>query len=504
MCVFALIFVCRTNAHNHTHSHIGPSSFGKCTCKHARVHTHAQVFTFIIMDITINNFVEIFLPSIIALIFPCCAATAAETPGEDDDDDDKGKPEFELSDEYFEITYRQFIMYFGLTVFPMITAITLLCNIFEVLVDRYRLIRCCNRPKGMVPGGRKLIFNQLLGAAICGLVAFPCGAVYFGPGFLCWPCPQYSAATILDPSSSLQEYQTLGSLKTQPCNNVAAFEQPMCKLDNGKDVSVAEIRMHVDRLKGWDAFTGQELEKTAKYMDLYKASQDWMAQNFMKLESSNRCACSPCVNVKSCNCGDRALEGLCRLENRKHCMDPKTGEVQRRGQLANARQDNSTQSIYCQEDGNCLDPKFPKCADNRNFDMYQCDKKIYQYTSKPTSTAKCKIRFGSPEKEGSPCDSHAKCGQGICEGGENFQCPNPEQNDATTAANMCWLCPETKLGGLVNPRNAKSWWTLLDRPSQQKDGGFNLCRSCFSPFGDVGCTQMGNSRVTMFGVTKTV
>jgi hypothetical protein len=473
----------------------------------ALTHTHAQVFTFIIMDITINNFVEIFLPSIIACIFPCCAATADETPGQDDDDD-KGKPEFELSDEYFEITYRQFIMYFGLTVFPMITAITLLCNIFEVLVDRYRLIRCCNRPKGMVPGGRKLIFNQLLGAAICGLVAFPCGAVYFGPGFLCWPCPQYSAATTLDPSFTLQQYKTSGILKTQPCNNVIAFEQPMCKLDNGKDVSVAEVRLHVDRLRFWDAFTGQELQKTADYMKLYKESQSWMLQNFNKLERSTRCACSPCVNVKSCNCGDRALEGLCRLENRKHCINPKTGEVKRKGQLAKDRQDNSTQSIYCRDDVNCLDPKFPKCDYNRNFDIYQCDKKIYQYTSKPTSTAKCTIPsadgFGKALEEGADCDSHAKCGQGICEGGENFQCPNPEKNDATTAANMCWLCPETKLGGLVNPRNAKSWWTLLDRPSQEKDGGFNLCRSCFAPFGAVGCTQMGNSRVTVFGLNKTV
>ena len=34
----------------------------------------------------------------------------------EDGSDDENKPEFELSEEYFEILYRQFIMYMGVSV----------------------------------------------------------------------------------------------------------------------------------------------------------------------------------------------------------------------------------------------------------------------------------------------------------------------------------------------------------------------------------------------------
>eukprot|EP00802_Teleaulax_amphioxeia_P006001 Tamp_06005.p1 GENE.Tamp_06005~~Tamp_06005.p1 ORF type:complete len:734 (-),score=146.39 Tamp_06005:608-2809(-) len=291
-----------------------------------------QVFTFVLMDITINNFVEMFLPGILSTLFG--------KKGDGEGEEAEEKPEFELSEEYFEITYRQFIMYMGVSVFPMITGITLLCNIVEILVDRYRLIKVCAKPKGMVPGGRRHLFVQLLVAAVCGLVAFPCGGIWFAGGYLCWPCPQYSAASTLDVYATLQEYsRDPTSLKTQVCNNTAAFEEPTCTLADGRQASVAEIRMHVDRLKGWEAFSKKELEQSPNYMNLYRQSQEFMSKNFQALDQSKRCACSPCVNVKSCNCGDRALEGQCRLESPRHCVDPSTGEVQRKAKLPNGRQE---------------------------------------------------------------------------------------------------------------------------------------------------------------------
>lgn len=259
--------------------------------------------------------------------------------------------------------------------------------------------------------------------------------------------------------------------------------------------------MHVDRLKGWEAFSKKELEQSPNYMALYRQSQEFMSKNFQALDQSKRCACSPCVNVKSCNCGDRALEGQCRLESPRHCVDPSTGEVQRKAKLPNGRQDPATQDIYCRNDFNCRDVNFPKCHDNRNYIIYQCTKYILEYTPNPPDTAKCRGRVSTNTE----CNSHDDCGaEGVCQGGDDFQCPKPLETDDTSPVSMCWLCPEIKLGGLVNPRNAKSWWAVLDRPADPKVGGFNLCRSCFAPFGQAVCTEMPSNQVTLFGLNTTV
>ena len=262
-----------------------------------------QVFTFIIMELTINNFMEIFLPAIMTFVGSLFSkASAADASDED------SKPEFELSEEYFEITYRQFIMYMGISVFPMLSAITLATNILELVVDRYRLMRVCARPKGMVPGGRKKIFVQLMGAAVFGLLAFPCGLVWFADGsFLCWPCPHYSkygSSNFANISSSngaalvpQASFQAAGG-ESQTCSQVSEFEEPKCFAD-GNEVSVAEIRFHVDRMRNWDQKAREPLNRAghADWLVEYRSSNKWLADK-KELRSNRRCACNPCVQVK--------------------------------------------------------------------------------------------------------------------------------------------------------------------------------------------------------------
>ncbi len=62
------------------------------------------------------------------------------------------RPEFDVSDEYpisfahlrfryLELLYRQFIIYLGMPVFPLITAIGLILNYFKFYLDKFRMIK---------------------------------------------------------------------------------------------------------------------------------------------------------------------------------------------------------------------------------------------------------------------------------------------------------------------------------------------------------------------------
>ncbi|KAJ1471694.1 hypothetical protein T484DRAFT_1843182, partial [Baffinella frigidus] len=48
---------------------------------------------------------------------------------------EENKPDFELSDEYFEIVYRQYVICMGFSVMPMIALIGLTANLIELPVD---------------------------------------------------------------------------------------------------------------------------------------------------------------------------------------------------------------------------------------------------------------------------------------------------------------------------------------------------------------------------------
>lgn len=72
------------------------------TCMPSRI--GQQIFTFILLDLTLNNLIEFGLPLFTIAYKRCCGGTTTS----DSDDDEKN--EFELTDEYFEVVYRQYIM----------------------------------------------------------------------------------------------------------------------------------------------------------------------------------------------------------------------------------------------------------------------------------------------------------------------------------------------------------------------------------------------------------
>lgn len=56
------------------------------------------------------------------------------------------RPPFELDDEYEVVMYRQFVVLIASTTSPLVPIITLLANVFEILIDRAKLVHVLAKP----------------------------------------------------------------------------------------------------------------------------------------------------------------------------------------------------------------------------------------------------------------------------------------------------------------------------------------------------------------------
>ena len=58
-------------------------------------------------------------------------------------------------------------MYATMPVLPVMAFLTLVCNLLELPVNKYRLTRLTKPPEGMV-GGRRVLFYSLVAASLMG------------------------------------------------------------------------------------------------------------------------------------------------------------------------------------------------------------------------------------------------------------------------------------------------------------------------------------------------
>eukprot|EP01138_Halocafeteria_seosinensis_P001719 gb/GECG01001762.1/.p1 GENE.gb/GECG01001762.1/~~gb/GECG01001762.1/.p1 ORF type:complete len:183 (+),score=10.11 gb/GECG01001762.1/:1-549(+) len=98
--------------------------------------------------------------------------------------DEHLKSEFDLTEEFTEVLYRQFIIYLGTTVFPLIPVMGVVSYIVEYWIDKYRLIYLCrkqlNKPS---PVRARLLFGLHIFVAVAALFSFPNGTVWLFAGF---------------------------------------------------------------------------------------------------------------------------------------------------------------------------------------------------------------------------------------------------------------------------------------------------------------------------------
>jgi hypothetical protein len=244
------------------------------TCMSSRL--AYQLLVFILLDLSLSNIIELGY----AVIFKWCNTCGGPANQKSNEEE---KPEFELTDEYFEVVYRQYVMYMGISVFPMITGLTLIANLLEFPLDKWRLVNLCSKPKGYMAGGRIRIAQFMFFAALAALVTFPLGPVWYGAPlgpYICWPCNSYTAMEA-------------------PSGNVCApqFESPVCLDNKGAVMPSDTIHTKISALKSSDVAVS-------------KAADDWFSTNG-HLFTNRRCACRPCNAAISCGCAQPVLADVC-------------------------------------------------------------------------------------------------------------------------------------------------------------------------------------------------
>eukprot|EP01080_Neovahlkampfia_damariscottae_P002767 gene2767-4175_t len=152
-----------------------------------------QYLWILIMDLTLWNAVEFFLPIISTVL-------KKKFKKQYDSDEDL-RDEFDVGEEYLEILYRQLIIYYAMVSFPMASLIGFISAIVEYWLDKFRLVHVSRRPKNVVAGRQ----NQLTIVIIWIVIGLQAvlnpggGGVYLlvSEYFLCgayrpsgWPAPK--------------------------------------------------------------------------------------------------------------------------------------------------------------------------------------------------------------------------------------------------------------------------------------------------------------------------
>lgn len=128
-------------------------------------------------EITIGNFAQVLLPWAMMKYKKRSAIKSGYG-------DEYIKSQFDLTDEFTEVLYRQFIIYLGTLVFPLLPLIGATSYVLEYWVDKYRLIYLCRKPMNKPsPVRARVLFVLHLLVAIFALFSFPNGMVFMFMGF---------------------------------------------------------------------------------------------------------------------------------------------------------------------------------------------------------------------------------------------------------------------------------------------------------------------------------
>lgn len=125
-----------------------------------------QLLIYLILDITVYNMIEIIVPYGTYLCMKGCKSKKDH------------RPEFNITDEYFELVYRQFIIYIGMISFPMIVLVGAIATWIELLVDKFRLVYICKVPTYREGGNELLIAIFLMLAGLFASLSPSGGGIY--------------------------------------------------------------------------------------------------------------------------------------------------------------------------------------------------------------------------------------------------------------------------------------------------------------------------------------
>lgn len=130
-----------------------------------------QLLFLLVFDLTVQNVWEILLGVVRAKL-----AKRRGMLGKGSND--SVRPEFDLAEEYLELIYRQFIVYLAFAIIPLVPILGLIANIVEYRIDKYRLLRICQHPRGLQGSMRNFLTFFLFTTAAVALASPPYGMAW--------------------------------------------------------------------------------------------------------------------------------------------------------------------------------------------------------------------------------------------------------------------------------------------------------------------------------------
>ena len=155
----------------------------------------------------IQMLLEFFVFNGTELIVPYCKTTLKSFFNKGGDEDIK--PEFDISDEYLEVVYRQYIVYCGMASFPMITLLASIASVFELYLDKWRLLKVCQKPPVINGSAKSVVTFFLVVISILPLMNWGGGSLYTLIGIFwcnttnnleCEPCKVFGAGETFIPN----------------------------------------------------------------------------------------------------------------------------------------------------------------------------------------------------------------------------------------------------------------------------------------------------------------
>jgi len=131
-----------------------------------------KFFSLILTDLVVMNMLEYISPMLMSRLSTVIPMMNPKRG------DEAQLPEFDVAFEYLEVFYRQFVIYIGMFVFPMMALLGFITNVLELPLDKFRMLYVCQRPRRLEMSMKRFLIVYLLVTAMAALVTWPQGGVW--------------------------------------------------------------------------------------------------------------------------------------------------------------------------------------------------------------------------------------------------------------------------------------------------------------------------------------
>jgi len=140
-----------------------------------------QFFFLLIIDFTAIRLVTLFLNWFQFACYGCCHPDLSK---KERSRSDKGRPDFDIAEEYLELLYRQYLIYLAIPIFPSVALMALVLGAVEYPLDKFVLLKLSKTPPFLSGSMRSYVVFYMFIIAIAAMFIFPQGIFWVLVGFL--------------------------------------------------------------------------------------------------------------------------------------------------------------------------------------------------------------------------------------------------------------------------------------------------------------------------------